>query len=147
MERRFTDNSDLLKAIACVNELKREKLQPLTSLGISLPSEEELVVAKEFLKKQENPNPLAEIYQHRVAFKDTYELLATVATFGCSTVVCESAFSVLTRINRPNRLSMSQTRQSNLIFLAFAADYTDKISYNKFLRRFHEAKNRKLQLF
>ena len=70
--------------------------------GITLPSQEELAVVKKFLSERpEEKNKLGILYKFRAAFKESYELLAAVETFGCSTAVCESTFSTLTSINRP----------------------------------------------
>ena len=56
------------------------------------------------------------LYREQEAFKDTYELFASVATIGCSTGVCESTFSTLTAINRPQRLSMGHERMAGMVF-------------------------------
>jgi hypothetical protein len=61
MERRFSNNSGLLKAIASVNLLDEKMLEPLTSLGIPLPSHEELVVVKDYLRKRGNAVPFEEV--------------------------------------------------------------------------------------
>jgi hypothetical protein len=74
-------------------------------------------------------------------------LLATARTFGCSTALCESTFSVLTRIDRPQRLSMTHQRLANLVFLGFEKERTNNVDFQKVLRKFNEMKNRRLQLF
>lgn len=147
LERRFGDNCELLGAIASVKELDATKMLPLSSLGIDFPSKEELIVVKAYLEKKKSVEPFTDIYQQRVAFENTYKLLATVETFGCSTSMCESAFSVLTRINCPQRQSMSQECQSDLVYLAFESMRTKNIDMEKFLHRFNSSKNRRLQLF
>lgn len=87
------------------------------------------------------------LFSYKDAFKTTYEMLAAVETFGCSTATCESTFSTLTAINRPQRLSMQHRRMANLVFLAFERKRTEDININKVLLRFHNKKYRKLQLF
>lgn len=121
-------------------------------LGIKLPSKEEIVVVKRYLKNKENlegksENILDVLYKQRDAFKDTYELFASVATFGCSTAQCESTFSTLTAINRPQRMSMAHERMTGLIFLAFERKRTENVDMDAVLRKFNSMANRKLQLY
>jgi hypothetical protein len=53
-----------------------------------LPSKEEFAVVKSYLQKIASVNTFEEIYRQKTAFEDTYKLLATARTFGCSTVHC-----------------------------------------------------------
>jgi hypothetical protein len=112
-----------------------------------LPSKEEFAVVKSYLQKIASVNTFEEIYRQKTAFEDTYKLLATARTFGCSTALCESTFSVLTRIDRPQRLSMTHQRLANLVFLGFEKERTNNVDFQKILRKFNEMKNRRLQLF
>ncbi|KAI6655446.1 Zinc finger MYM-type protein 1-like, partial [Oopsacas minuta] len=143
-ERRFFENNMLLQAVDSIEESDIDKLYPLSELGISLPSIEELSVVKKFMK--DKMNILEELYKYRQPFNSTYNLFATVATFGCSTSICESSFSVLTRVSRPQR-NMSGIRCSNLVFLAFESRYTKKMDIEKFLLKFSRKKDRRLRLF
>lgn len=52
MERRFGENSDILLAISDANEFSIEKLQPLKRLGLALPTDAELTVAKSYTDKK-----------------------------------------------------------------------------------------------
>nr|CAH7722718.1 unnamed protein product [Callosobruchus chinensis] len=94
---------------------------PLKNLGLQTPSREEVSVVEAYLSRNEDKieNTLQVLYRQREAFKDTYELFASVADIGCSTAVCESTFSTLTAINRPQRLSMGHERMAGMVFLAF----------------------------
>ncbi|GBP90505.1 hypothetical protein EVAR_79990_1 [Eumeta japonica] len=85
--------------------------------SLKIPSREEASVVKAYLSRNEDimENTLQVLYRQREAFKDTYELFASVATIGCSTAVCESTFSTLTAINRPQRLSMGHERMAGMI--------------------------------
>ncbi|KAI6655401.1 hypothetical protein LOD99_2236 [Oopsacas minuta] len=143
-ERRFFENKMLLQAVDSIEEFDIDKLYPLSELGISLPSIEELSVVKEFMK--DKTNILKELYKYRQPFNNTYNLFATVATFGCGTSMCESSFSVLTRVSRPQR-NMSEIRCSNLVFLAFESRSTKKMDVEKFLLKFSRKKDRRLRLF
>ena len=87
------------------------------------------------------------LYKYREAFKDTYELFAAVDTFGCSTATCESTFSTLTVINRPQRLSMSHQRMAHLAFLAFERKRTENLNVEEVLQKMNMSKQRKLQLY
>lgn len=90
---------------------------------------------------------LKALYEQRVAFSDTYSLVAAITTFGCSTAVCESSFSSLTRIDTPQRRGMTVGRLQSLAMLAFEKEKTKNIDLEKFLRRFADTKSRRLQLF
>ena len=94
------------------------------NLSMSNSSIEELSLVKDFMK--DKTNILEKLYEYRLPFKNTYNLFATVATFACSTSMCESSFSILTRVSRPQRDAMSNIRRSNLVFLAFESRYTKK---------------------
>ncbi|GBP37133.1 hypothetical protein EVAR_24265_1 [Eumeta japonica] len=124
LQRRFSDNDDLINSIASLDELDVDKMVPLKNLGLKIPSREEASVVKAYLSRNEDimENTLQVLYRQREAFKDTYELFASVATIGCSTAVCESTFSTLTAINRPQRLSMGHERMAGME----APDATDK---------------------
>ncbi|KAJ8710650.1 hypothetical protein PYW08_009165 [Mythimna loreyi] len=115
LQRRFSDNDDLINSIASLDELDVDKMVPLKNLGLKIPSREEASVVKAYLSRNEDimENTLQVLYRQREAFKDTYELFASVATIGCSTAVCESTFSTLTAINRPQRLSMGHERMAD----------------------------------
>lgn len=147
LTKRFNDNEELLKAISSAEELDVDNMSHLSALGIELPSKEELTVVKSFLTKFENCNAFKKIYEQKEVFDKTYKLLATVRTFGCSTALCESTFSVLTRVNRLQRLAMSNERLANLVFLSFEKHRTKNIDFDIFLRKFNNLKNRRLQLF
>lgn len=106
-------------------------------------------MVKAYLSRNEDimENTLQVLYRQREAFKDTYELFASVATIGCSTAVCESTFSTLTAINRPQRLSMGHERMAGMVFLAFEKKRTKSVDLNEVLRIFNNMANRRIQLF
>lgn len=104
-------------------------------------------MAKRFVSSKPEEDKLGVLFAYRDAFKETYELFASVETFGCSTATCESTFSTLTSINRPQRLSMSHQRMADLVFLAFERHNTETLNVDRVLRAFHERKDRKLQLY
>lgn len=74
-------------------------------------------------------------------------MFATIETFGCSTTICESSFSVVSRINIPTRLSMTTERMRNLAFLAFEHKKLQKIDVLEILKAFNDLSDRKVQLF
>jgi len=98
-------------------------LEPLRQFGVQLPSSEAVSVANKFLMRNSVPHTITgmldALFCQREAFPDTYKLIASIATFPCSTAICESAFAALSRIDRPQRRSMLQKRQANLSLLAF----------------------------
>lgn len=164
MANRFVKNDAILTAIDTADEMNLEKLQPLTELGIEMPSEIELKIAKEYINeihaKHEKMNNLkkpgdkkiktvvlAELYKVRQGMEKVYNLYATIETFPSGTAGCESSFSALTRIMRPQRICMSTERLNNLSFSAFEHKRLDSLDMDTVLLRFNELKNRKVQLF
>ncbi|KAB0799779.1 hypothetical protein PPYR_01441 [Photinus pyralis] len=53
LQRRFSDNADLLNSLASLDELDVEKMEPLKNLGITIPSREEATVVKAYLSRRE----------------------------------------------------------------------------------------------
>lgn len=74
-------------------------------------------------------------------------MYAIIETFGCSTAVCEASFSALAQINIKTRLSMTNERMQNLAFLAFERERLKTVPIDEVLRKFDNAKQRKVQLF
>ena len=72
-------------------------------------------------------------------------MLTAIATFGCSSAMCEASFSHLSRILSPFRQSMTYDRESNLTVLACEKKALANISNEKLLREFN-TNIRKLQL-
>lgn len=164
MKIRFEENSDILLAISDANELSIEKLQPFKRLGLTLPSQSELIVAKSYLdrrreeydnerkKRNENDfkgrfNVLLELYTMREAFPDVYKLMATIDTFGCSSTICECSFSALDRVGDKKRLNMGDERLRQLSFLAFESKRLHNLSVELVLKRFNDNPKRRLQLY
>jgi hypothetical protein len=99
---------------------------------------------------EENPSDadkFEHLYKLREAFRKTYDLFSTVATFGCSTACCESSFSTVTAINRPQRIAMTHQRMADLVYLAFEKKRTQEIDFDLFLSKFNNKRDRKLQLY
>lgn len=158
MDRRFSDNSDVLFALSTASELDEKKLEALKPAGIKIPSSSELVVAKRYIDdakvkfvqnggKETEFNVLQTISKMKEVFEDTVLMLEAVDTFGCSTAICEASFSCLSRIGTLSRFSMSSQRLRDLSFLAFESKRLEKIDENKILRKFNDDKQRRLQLF
>lgn len=158
-DARFTENNDILLALSSSTEMDFDKLRPLQQLGIELPSETELKIAKTYVQNErenwkdaENKRNtqfsiLSVLYEVRESFPKVYELYAIIETFGCSTAVCEASFSSLASINIPSRLSMTNGRMRNLAFLAFENKRLKAISVDKVLQKFNDTKQRRVQLF
>lgn len=164
MNERFTENSDILLAISDASEFSIEKLKPLESLGLKLPPEAELKVAKAFIdrKKEKHDeerekqkdktfktrfNLLHELYGMRDAFPEVYRFMAIIDTFGCSTAICECTFSALERVGSPRRVNMGNERLRNLTFLAFEHKKLAQIPVDDVLKRFNSNPLRRVQLF
>lgn len=145
-----------------------EELKPLESLGIELPSQSELTVARKLvdtkraehekrnadkIKKGEDEkdlprfNVLETLFEYREPFPGVYNLFATIETFGCSTAICECSFSSLSLVDVPKRFSMKNDRLRNLAFLGFEKKRLQEIDIEEVLIEFDRNKNRKVQLF
>jgi hypothetical protein len=160
LTKRFgVTNRSLYKSLACLktdhaNFLNIEELKTLATLcGVDLSeTKHEFETAKVFLLKRAstvtNVHQLVqELYSYRDAFPSVYRLAASALTIGASTATCEATFSTLSRVLTPFRTSMSHSRKANLVLLSFESDISNNIKSDEFLRRFHEMKNRRLQLF
>lgn len=90
---------------------------------------------------------LTELYKVRSGMEKVYNLFAAVETFPSGTAVCESSFSTLTRIMRPQRISMLTQRLNNLSFLAFEQKRLKSLNLDTVLIKFDALKDRKVQLF
>lgn len=127
---RFQENNEILMAVSeasrmhCV-DFDRNSLLPLNEIGLIVPSEAELLVIKNYLKKELNKpewqgsSMMKILYPVKDAFSQTYHLLQGVEVFGSSTSTNESSFSALSRIDTIRRMSMTDQRMCNLAFLAF----------------------------
>lgn len=165
MTNRFDKNDAILTAIDTADEMDLEKLQPLTELGIELPDEIELKIAKNYMdgiqarneeinklkspkNKQIKAHTLTELYKVRESMENVYNLFAAIETFPSGTAMCESSFSALTRIMRDQRLSgKSSERLHNLSYLAFEHKRLGSLDLDIVLKRFSDLKDRKVQLF
>lgn len=152
LDKRFCSNKDLITALTAVEELNEDitKYDILKELGINIPMKEELVVAKNFIKSEDTRRDidiLEKLYEMQKAFPNVYSLVATSRVFACSTAICESTFSALTQIDRPQRQFMSSQRQANLVLLSFEKNVTKNLDISNFLKKFNAASDRRLQLF
>lgn len=148
---RFENNDDIYMAVNSAWEMDLEKLKPLEKLRLEMPSESEMSVAAEYIREKKSGGDeidmLNELYKMRAAFPATYKLFTAIESFACSTSVCESSFSTLTRIGWGNRLSMTNHRLRQLTFLAFEKDRLNKLPDNELLVAFDKSKTRRVQLF
>lgn len=151
MDKRFTENNDVLLAINSCNDMDLSTMEPLKSLGLDLPNKNELEVAKDYLEKQKTQsteshfNILQTLYPLRNAFPTTFKLFAAVETFGSSTAISEASFSCVKRIQTVQRMSMKEQRLCNLAFLGFEYKLLNNVDNNKILDKFFE-KSRKINL-
>lgn len=123
-------------------------------IGVELPPEEELLVAKGFIEKKQKAhdeehektgdtsyksrfNLLKELFLVKDAFPNVYKLFATIDTFPCSTSICECSFSALERVGTKKRINMDNQRLRHLSFLAFEAKTLSTISIDDILRVFN----------
>lgn len=164
MKSRFFDNSDVLMAVSEASKFDHEKLKPLKKVGLTLPSIEELSVAKTYInrKKQEHDLKMKEqdhetfkdrfpllqvLYSMRDAFPNVYNIMAAVDTFGCSTSICECSFSALERVGNKKRINMNNPRLRDLTYLAFESKRLKDISTDEVLKEFDSNPKRRIQLY
>lgn len=161
MTRRFDENNAILMAIEATNDFLNDDfdynaLQPLTTLKLTLPSREEMAVAKTFLlgkeKEQNNDETkkkisiLQVLHPFAEVFRNTYRLFEAIETFGRGTTTNEASFSALSRIDTIRRRSMTDQRMRDLSFIAFEKKGMDLLKIDVILRKFAQSK-RKVQLF
>jgi hypothetical protein len=129
--------------------LNYDSFKIFKDLNINIPSKEETICVKNYIKENDisNKDILFELYLQRKAFKATYEMIAAVEVFGCSSAVCESTFSCITRLENPQKQSMKHKRLSNLALLAFESKRTENLNLDVLLIEFNKQKDGKLQLF
>ncbi|XP_055307890.1 uncharacterized protein LOC129572014 [Sitodiplosis mosellana] len=147
MNRRFTENSGILQAISSCNEMNLQSLKPLSSIGIELPSENEMQTAKAYIDKkrsEENADSaILELLQPvKAAFPTVYKLYCLIYTFGCSTSVCETSFSALSRIDIVKRSSMNSKRLCDLSFLAYNKYVLNNMCDEEIMQKFNKANRR-----
>lgn len=148
IKRRFHNNSDILNALSDLSELnpntELNALKPLEMIGLTLPSEAELNVVKQFLSKEKEKPENAKssilkiLFQVKDAFRTTYSLFEACETFGSSTSVNKCAFSALARIDIVKRMSMSTQRICDLSFMAFEKKLLDSINIDDIIQKFSE---------
>lgn len=168
LNARFSENDEILVALSEADNMDITDLQPLQKLGIQLPSEAELKVAKKYVDKKRSDhdkmhaervkkgedekdlprfNVLRTLYEAREAFPEVYRLFATIETFACSTAICECSFSSLSLVDTPKRFSMKNERLRNLAFLGFEKKRLKNVDLDFVLQEFNRKKDRKVQLF
>ena len=153
LEKRFTDNKELIAAISAVDDLSidTKSFAFLEEFGIEIPQREEIIVAQNYLNnfkiEGQTFDFIEKLYDVKDAFPKVYNLVATSRVFGCSTAICESTFSVLTRIDRSQRQCMTSQREANLVLLGYEKNTTKHLDVGAFLKNFNNQVDRKLQLF
>lgn len=100
IERRFEKNSDILSAISSADKVDVTFLKPVRDIGLVLPSHEEMIVAKKFIKTRKQIheeklskmnekeaksfknrfNLLKELYPMKEAFPAVFDFMATIDT-------------------------------------------------------------------
>ena len=100
-----------------------------------LPSVAELEVDKEYLQSLDSNFMLSKFYEQKVVFLKLYSLPADIAVIGLSSAICESGFSMLTRIDKPTWRAMLQPKQASLVLLAFKHKLTAKQDLDTFVKR------------
>jgi len=126
MNTRFFSNNSLINVIDKIynfdfDDINELQIQALTKLNITIPCKEEFVCVKKFFQENniKKKDYFSKLFHQKVAFKDTYNLLATITVFGCSSATCEASFSTLNRVLTPHRQVMLFGREANLTILPF----------------------------
>lgn len=82
----------------------------------------------------------------KIVWPALYSAVRKCLTVGVSTATVEASFSTLTRLMRPNRLSMTADRKLGLCMLAHNRDITQKLDLDVLVTQFSKEKNRRLPL-
>lgn len=167
LQRRFENNTDILEAISTADQFDNKLLKPLQDIGITLPSDEEMVVAKNYIARRREQyeeemrrkdekeresfknrfSVLKELFVMKEAFPKVYTLWATIETFGCSTATAECSFSALERLGIKSRMGMKTDRLRHLTFLSFESKRLKNISYDEIMKIFNQNPKRRIQLY
>jgi len=161
LKKRFgTGNVSLTAAVSALlpgdDFMKEECLAQLTALlrqrqsvdSNALGAELQLagpLLTNKLVDKRDLQEAAMCMFPYRDAFPIIYWHYAAALTVGVSTATCENSFSCVTRIMKPNRLSMHHERKSNLTVLAFEKALTKHVDMTEFLDIFSR-QNRRLQL-
>jgi hypothetical protein len=173
-DRRFTKRSMTL--ISAINSLLSDSktvddLLPLIELVSNLPAaiafsrddqseacqinkmsminrlRAELPLANQLLGNEQSLNELFQKLQPHAHSLEMFSLLCRSALpLPCSSAKIEACFSTLTRLLRPQRVSMTHERKAQLVLLAFNKDVLQNINLNKFVIQFATSKHRRLLL-
>ena len=160
LKQRFIDvGAGLAKGVsallpASTKFLSPDDLHPLSSLlqqdredDVRSALTGELIVAKNFVRdKLPADSDLQGVAKVVLPFKEAFPMLywhyAAALTLGISTASCENSFSCLTRVLRPNRLSMTHLRKNNLVVLAFEKRLTQSLCMDDFVQKFSQRSRR-----
>jgi len=93
---------------------------------------------------------LQELYKkllpYHKALEAFYVVCCAALSLPCSTARVEACFSTLTRVLKPQRLSMQHERKAQLVLLAFNKDIVKAINLDEFVTQFATSRHRKLLL-
>lgn len=156
--RRFSVNN--LEIVAAIGELQvktrdLQKLKPLidivapvvdqqllSNLDVELKFADRLIGSCDSLEEFSS-----KLDVYKVALPGLSLLLQAALSVPCSTAVVESCFSSLTRILRPQRLSMKHDRKASLVLLEYNKDLVAKLDLDELVLRIaSSAKNRRLTM-
>jgi hypothetical protein len=158
---RFTEKN--MSIVAAANNLLKEnrsiqEIRPLISLLIAPTSTinsttlEQMLVAEIPLANRlvGSVDSLSKLYEmllpYRKALEGFYIVCCAALSLPCSTARVEACFSALTRVLKPQRVSMTHDRKAELVLLAFNKDIVRHINLDDFVIRFSTNKHRKLLL-
>ena len=136
LERRFGEENNMcLRSILATDPtsdtfLEHDELFPLLELRNTTVDEAEVQVVKRYVASSLPGISTLELLRNPImsAVPSVCNVLRLALTFGASSAACESSFSLLSRVFTAYRRSMTQTRKSNLVLLAFEKEMTAKLS-------------------
>ena len=165
MEARFSErDGKLITALTALDPgddsfLDATKVKPILDLvGVEIV-QTQYTVAREFLLSEMAPEEnwtihkvglLSKYYKSLQSMPTVLLALRLALVFGASTATCENSFSTLKSVFTDRRRTMLHGRKARLVQLAFEKDLTVKCRTewkDAVLRKFHAARNRRLQLF
>ena len=163
MRTRFSEqNCDLLQSLSSLlpgpRFLDFDALAPLIALadpfvkkGAGWKPELQCAKATFEMQEAEMPTTIQQIGQffqpYEAAFPSVTVLYKTALTIGTSSATVERAFSSLTRILRPTRVSMTHDRKEDLVILSVHSDITTSLKLEDIIDCFAKKHPRRLALF
>jgi hypothetical protein len=125
-------------------DILTEKEKSAAELDITIFHRLCIADQEETKKQLSTENKLKLLANKKVVWPSLFQAVQKCLTIGVSTATLEAAFSTLTRVIRPTRLSMSSERKFHLTILSHHNKILQGCDLEKFVDLFRDKQNRRL---